>query len=372
MSIEERVARARDGDRDALADLIEEHRQLVLAVTRRSGVEPALVDDIFQEAVVVALVSLPSLRRPDRFGPWLCGIARNLARRTGRTTAVHPLGDLDPADGQPATDDLAVAALASGEVRAAIDALPPGQRAAARLYYLDDQPVAEVATRLRIGPSAVKSRLHEARRTLSTVLSTGPSTTPVTERPAKEPAMPTTDTQPAPPEEWVPVTVDALRASDPPSGGDRRTHVVVLADGQGRQLPIWIGGPEAVQLAVGLERHELPRPMTYALTDSLLAAASARIVEIRVTALVEGVFYGTVVIEGADGRREVDARPSDAINLAVVADVPILVAAAVLAEPAAVDRHDWQHYPLSASDVVAETRARMEQQMRRPTEERDG
>jgi bifunctional DNase/RNase len=149
-------------------------------------------------------------------------------------------------------------------------------------------------------------------------------------------SMPTTP-------QWTTVSVAEVRSRDQdPLAGP---HVVILQDHAERQLPIWIGPAEAIALAVTLAAEEMPRPMTYQFTASLLAAAAATVVEARVTRLVEDTFYGLIVIDGPQGRREVDARPSDVLNLALVAGAPIRVDTALLDNPAAVHRPGWQDYP---------------------------
>ena len=76
-----------------------------------------------------------------------------------------------------------------------------------------------------------------------------------------------------------------------------------------------------------LEEVELPRPGPYHFAQALLAAAGCTLREVRVSRLADSVFYAVAVL--ADGS-EVDARPSDALTLALVTGAPIAVEAAVL------------------------------------------
>lgn len=75
------VARVRAGDRDCFGVLLERHLPVVRGVCRGLLGRSAVVDDVMQEAAVEAFVKIDSLRSPERFGPWLCGIALNIARR---------------------------------------------------------------------------------------------------------------------------------------------------------------------------------------------------------------------------------------------------------------------------------------------------
>jgi hypothetical protein len=138
-----------------------------------------------------------------------------------------------------------------------------------------------------------------------------------------------------------------MQVADVRRAGDK--HILMLA-GDGRELKIWVGLPEAAAIAVLIEGVEFPRPMTHQLTASLLQAAGTSVREVRINRLAEKTFYAEIVL--ADGTR-VDARPSDAIPLALLAGaggVPILVDQAVLDATAEIDP-DWvdEHAAADAS-----------------------
>ena len=122
------------------------------------------------------------------------------------------------------------------------------------------------------------------------------------------------------------------------TGGDdpRSSHVVLLEEQDGaRRLPIWIGAAEATMLAARLHDVERARPDTYRFAADLLDAAGAQLREVRVVRLAEMIFYAQAVLESG---ATVDARPSDAINLALAAGAPVLVEEAVLAQAADSER----------------------------------
>lgn len=124
-----------------------------------------------------------------------------------------------------------------------------------------------------------------------------------------------------------------------PAEGERPNFVaVVLEEVAGpRRLPIWVGDFEGTAIALHLERVDLPRPLTYVFTASLLQAAGGRLREVRIERLVDEAFYAVAVVDGPQGTREVDARPSDALNLALLAGAPIRVAPDVLETTAGED-----------------------------------
>jgi len=114
---------------------------------------------------------------------------------------------------------------------------------------------------------------------------------------------------------------------------DRHCYRVVLDEVSGdRHLVIGIGETEAFWLATRLQGLEFGRPMTYDLAAALVQAAGGRIRRVRVDRLVEGAYAATVEVEGPLGTRSVDARASDALNLAAIAGTPVFVSPDVLGD----------------------------------------
>jgi len=361
------VEAALGGDKDAFAALVTRHWAMAVALAARVLGTPDLARDAAQEAAVAALVGLDRLRAPARFGAWFCGITLNVARGWARQLrAERPavLGDQapDPASHEPGPDERAELAELAATVRAAVAQLADGQRDAVLLFYLQGLTHREVAAELAISVGAVKARLHQARAALTPALvplASGPAPAEdqaLTSHPAvpvtrsKEPVMTTTAGGPA----WAEVSVTDIRSSDD-SNPLNRTHVMVLTERDGpRRLPIWVGPVEATVLALSLQAVEMPRPMTYQMTAGLLDACDSRVSEVRITRLADEIFYAVVVVDGPAGRREVDARPSDAVNLALVAGAPILADGALLDDPGATRRAEWQDLPSGTAALAAE------------------
>jgi uncharacterized protein len=108
-------------------------------------------------------------------------------------------------------------------------------------------------------------------------------------------------------------------------------HVVILKEvGRDRYLPIWIGPWEASAIAMRLQGLTPERPLTHDLFASVLGDLSVRVDRVLISALADETFHARLVLVQPDARHEVDARPSDAIALAVRVGAPIFAAEDVL------------------------------------------
>ncbi|HWA81982.1 MAG TPA: bifunctional nuclease family protein [Fimbriimonadaceae bacterium] len=126
--------------------------------------------------------------------------------------------------------------------------------------------------------------------------------------------------------ELVEVQIDGLYAHD--SGGST-SRFVVVTDGD-RKLPILIGGFEASAITYPLEGSRPDRPLTHDLIRNILDRLDVRLDRVVIDDLWNGIYYAKLYLRGGKEEMEIDARPSDAIALAVRFDAPIFVADAIL------------------------------------------
>ena len=114
--------------------------------------------------------------------------------------------------------------------------------------------------------------------------------------------------------------------------------IVILrnADNQ-RVLPIWVGPGEANAIALQIENVTPPRPMTHDLLKNLLTEFDARVQRVVITALRGNTFYAYLDIERQGTRVLVDARPSDALAVALRSRAPVFVDEAVLDQASSVE-----------------------------------
>jgi bifunctional DNase/RNase len=111
------------------------------------------------------------------------------------------------------------------------------------------------------------------------------------------------------------------------------TPVVLLEDRNGaRALPIWIGLAEAHSIAAEMEHRTPPRPNTHDLAKRLIDDLEGALERVVVTELRDGTYYAVIFLSTRGRRIEVDARPSDAIALALRCGAPLFVREALFAE----------------------------------------
>jgi bifunctional DNase/RNase len=115
--------------------------------------------------------------------------------------------------------------------------------------------------------------------------------------------------------------------------GDDSFEFVVLGELDGdRHLVVGIGDAEAFALDASLQGLQFGRPMTYQFTAALVRSLGGRVREVRLDRIVDGAYAATVEVEGPQGVGLVDARSSDALNLAVLTQAPVYVAPEMLAD----------------------------------------
>jgi RNA polymerase sigma factor (sigma-70 family) len=171
------VAAAQRGDGAAYARLVDAHRNVVASISLAIVRDLAASEEVAQEVFVAAWRSLPTLRNPDSFGPWLRQLTRNRAHQYARTHQREQrrlvlLGEGLEAVPDPTLDGPEVLVRAEDErrLREAIDQLPDDAREVVILYYREGRSVAQVSTLLELGEAAVKKRLQRARELLRAAL----------------------------------------------------------------------------------------------------------------------------------------------------------------------------------------------------------
>jgi len=157
---------SRRGERDAFGALVERYQRMVSAVSYSRTRDQALSEDVAQETFIAAWRQLDQLREPGRLRSWLCGIARNLARKARRRTDREVPGELELVARDNPFDD-ACEAQAERVVGEALARVPDTYRDVLVLYYREQLSVREVSSSLGITEAAALQRLARGRQYLA-------------------------------------------------------------------------------------------------------------------------------------------------------------------------------------------------------------
>ena len=153
----------------------------------------------------------------------------------------------------------------------------------------------------------------------------------------------------------VEVTIDSVRVS---LMSQQRVVILKEVDSD-RFLPIWIGPYEAEAITIRLQEMEVIRPLTHDLLRNVIRNLHASVLRVVINELRDDVFYARIILDRDGEQIEIDSRPSDAIALAVRANVPIFVTEAVLKEAGAEPEAEIQSSP-SAEEEDEETDDRLD------------
>lgn len=120
------------------------------------------------------------------------------------------------------------------------------------------------------------------------------------------------------------------------------TYVVVLHDEKhSDMLPIWVGKSEAGSISMAMESVTPPRPMTHDFMHSFLDAYNAKVISVVITDLSEHTYFAKIHLMYEDSEYTVDARPSDAIALALRCNAPVFARDTVITKQNSEEFDQW-------------------------------
>ncbi len=325
----ELVALAREGNKEAFGYLVERYQAMVERIAQGMVGSVFIAQELAQEAILQGYLSLDHLRDDARFASWLYGIALNVCRSYLRAQKADLFSlealiggmSVDAASFYDALLDPSIIVEERELYRAilqAVQALPPGERQATLLFYYAQLRINEIAAMLGISVVAVKGRLHKARKQLREQLLASYQWTGEEQISQRSRTM-------------VKVSViDVVTVMKKEDMRPMHSVLVLLDEASRRAMGIWIGEPEAFAIDRGLRKAVLPRPITVNFIASILQAVGATLEEVRIEMLKDDIFYAVARIRSGEIMHEIDARPSDAIALAVVTGAPVFVADDIL------------------------------------------
>jgi len=153
--------------------------------------------------------------------------------------------------------------------------------------------------------------------------------------------------------DMVEVVIDSIRVSLM-----SQQRIVILREVNAeRYLPIWIGIYEAEAITIALQEVEVARPLTHDLLKNIFTEFNVSVLRVEVAALQDETFFGNIVAEVNGKTLNIDARPSDALNLAVRTHVPIFVARSVMDSVGIIPENDLQEEPAEEAEDMLEEEA---------------
>jgi len=160
------LERAKQGDQEAFAVLVDPQLARLDATARLILRDPDLARDAVQEGLIRAWRDLPRLREAHRFEAWLYRLTVNACFDLIRQRRRRPIEVELEASDAPVVPDHAAALIEAELIDRALGRLEPGHRAVVALHFLVGMPLTEVAATLRIPVGTAKSRLHHSLKTM--------------------------------------------------------------------------------------------------------------------------------------------------------------------------------------------------------------
>ncbi len=307
------VAQAVRGDKQAFSALGEHYYSDCFNKAKSILGDESLAQDVAQISLLQAYRGQGKLQDTDRFKSWLLGIVRNISHNYLRQKkqTFFSLDDL-PSSLSVGLDEKAEHL---GELMTtAIQALEPHYRDVITAFYYDGLGLSEIALRQQISPETAKVRLYRGRQMLKAKLSTHEDLYYYYRKLTKKETM-------------KKLTIADVYLKENGSAG------LLLQSEDGEYfLPIIIGFFEVKAIFIGLQGIKTGRPMSHDLTVSILESTGTILDKVCINKLAEGVFYAYLAIKHGGKTVQIDARPSDAVALAVRLNTPIFVAEEVLDE----------------------------------------
>lgn len=151
----------------------------------------------------------------------------------------------------------------------------------------------------------------------------------------------------------VEVVIDSIRV-----GLMSQQRVVILREMDAdRYLAIWIDPYMAEQITFALQEVEVARPMSHDLMKSIFQNLESRVTRVEIIELKDDIFYGNIVADSNGHTINIDSRPSDALALAVRANVPILVSRQVMDEAGIIPEDNITDEDIPTGAVFTEEQA---------------
>ena len=309
----ELIEKVLDGDKLAYHSLFNHYYKFCLA--KASGIvgDYEVSKDLVQESFIYAYFKLGSLRDKNLFKLWLGGIVSNVCQNYIRVKARKSASLQAYVYQNQASEDTEDVRIIS-IISTALKTLDNSFSSIIDAFYYQGKSIPEISAEFGITPSLVKVRLHRARKELKDILIANPEITNYQPTYKKRKTMKKVN------------IIELL-----PSQTDKAKWTLLLLEEESNQvLPIIIGAELAATIAANMKGVVLPRPLTHNLFVEILNTNGLLPEGVYISDIKNGIYIATLKVKTSNGIKEYDARPSDAINIAVLTGCPIFVSQAIL------------------------------------------
>ena len=316
------VALARIGDKRAFDHLVERHYGTAMRVAAGMLGNRDIAQQLIQEAFLQAFLSLERLRKDSAFKSWLYGIVLNLCResirnRTADRALLEALAACETEQFRDTTPDPCEAAAEREmhrKVLEAVRSLPPRTRRATLLFYYRQLSVQEIASAQSVSVGTIKHQLHKARIQLRERLA--PIYGEIQEETASAPERS---------DEMTRVKIAFMFRAE------TRNYTAILQDEKNhRSLPIVIDSAEGDAILAGLSEETSTRSGSHDLMIKLVEMLGGKLEEVCIETIGDRIFYAVIKLRQGKTLRELEARPGDALGLAVREEIPVYVKEEIL------------------------------------------
>ena len=321
------VKRCLEGDVNAFSLLVEKYQNAVYGLCYHMAGNFTDAQDLTQEAFVRAYLDLAKIREPSKFASWIYRLTTNICKMWLRQR--KPLDNLSLDEAvrtrQWSGDGNAPSEYVENEelrrtIKEAITSLSERNRLAITLHYIDGLSYEEIGSFLNVSRSAVKSRLHRARKQLRKEL-----ISMVKEEFGKHKL----------PEDFPEKVVQAVEVKSVLVGereGEYSGAALILQSKADEKelLIIHTGLHEGIMIARELGKMQSPRPAMLDFMTDILREFDMKVLKTVVTDVSKGAFDAKITIQSNGSLKEIDSRPTDSIALALRAGAPIFVAKSIL------------------------------------------
>jgi RNA polymerase sigma factor (sigma-70 family) len=304
------------GDKQAYGELINRYWGMVYQLAWQHLAEPMLAEDRAQEAFLQAFLSLEHLQQPAQFRAWIYGITLNLCKNFLRKQ--QPLDffadfedDWQEAIASP--DTLAEFIELRSVLQESVSQLSQANQEALNLYYYEGFSLAEIASILRISSTAVKGRLHKSRQALKRQLAQlFPSQTLVKGL-----------------KKMIPVQIVDIsqQVKSNNLGANYPLSQLLLFNEESRRALVvfWIEADQALAIAQILAGYTPQRPRQHDFAAKLIEATGASLEFVLLDHIAGEIPYATLNLKTKAGKTSIDARPGDAVVLALSLKAQVFV-----------------------------------------------